>query len=149
MGGVDPQVTLPTTILFLPFSIHYTPAIHQSVVKIFYFFPIIGKLTMNLLKIAIILFTLSLTPALQAAPPFIDYQWTFSAYCLDMAKPALQSAGFKITNSGSSEVVGVQGEYKGVLACPNETEIALFIVSGPDYQKAKILAVRMKQYFSN
>ncbi len=108
---------------------------------------------MNPLKVAILLFTLTLTPALQAAPPFIDYQWTFSAHsdCLDMAKPALQSAGFKSSDNstGSSEVVGAQGEYKGVIACPNETEIALFIVSGPNYQKAKDLAVQMKRYFSN
>ena len=89
------------------------------------------------------------TTVVYAEPPFIDYQWkSVLDACIERAKDSLVTTGFKLTQSGKSEVVGTKGDYQGVIACiGEESEIAVFTVGGPNYEQAKKWAVKMKENF--
>ncbi|OQW86747.1 MAG: hypothetical protein BWK78_09695 [Thiotrichaceae bacterium IS1] len=70
--------------------------------------------------------------------------------CLIRAADAMKAVSFKRSGATDSEteVVGFKGEYKGVIACLGEgSEIAVFIVAGPNYEQAKTLALKMKNNF--
>jgi hypothetical protein len=103
------------------------------------------------IKLALVSLTfLAATGVVSASPPFVDYQWKISSdACLENAKRVLREAGFKRSDStGTSEVVGLKGEYKGIVACIGEgSEIAVFIVAGPSYPPARKLAMEMKGNF--
>lgn len=95
-----------------------------------------------------------MTGVVYAKPPFIDYQWKFSPdACFIRANDAMVTAGFKTKATteepdGVNEVVGVKDDYKGVVACVGEgSEIAIFIVSGPNYEQARKLALKLKANF--
>lgn len=79
--------------------------------------------------------------------PFVDYQWLVSAdACPERGLDTLRKTGFKVTNK--KELVGTKDEYKAVVACVGESaDIAVFIVAGPDYGRAKSLALKMKDNF--
>ena len=103
-----------------------------------------------LTKGVLIAMTVLVANAAYATPPLVDYQWKISSdACLDNAKRVLREAGFKRGDStGKSEVVGQKGEYKGVVACIGEgSEMAVFIVAGPNYSQAQKLAKEMKGNF--
>lgn len=90
------------------------------------------------------------TATAYAEAPFLDYQWKVSPdACLERAHEALATTGFRTTNStGKSEVVGVKGDYKGIIAClGEESSIAVFIVGGPHYEQARKWAMKMKENF--
>lgn len=86
-----------------------------------------------------------------AAAPFIDYQWAMSPdACLERASDSMQRSGFRITSNQGIEVVGVQGNYKAVIACVGEgADTAVFIVSGSSYKQANQHALRLKANFLN
>lgn len=64
------------------------------------------------------------------------------------SKEILMAAGFKLSHSGEDEVVGVKGDYKGIIACLSEKpRIAVFTVGGPNYEQAQRWAVEMKERF--
>ncbi len=93
---------------------------------------------------------LGITSTSYATPPFIDYQWKVSLdACLERADSALITTGFKPSGStGESEVVGFKGDYKGVIACVGRgSDIAVFIVAGPNYEQARKWALKMKENF--
>jgi hypothetical protein len=102
-------------------------------------------------KLALVSMTfLAATGVVSASPPFVDYQWKISSDdCLGNAKRVLREAGFKRGDStGTSEVVGLKGEYKGIVACIGEgSDVAVFIVAGPSYPQAQKLAKEMKRNF--
>jgi len=90
--------------------------------------------------------------AVHAKAPSIDYQWTEfygnSRTCLSSAKGAMRDAGFKITGStGTKEVVGRKGNYKGVVACFVDHGLAVFTVAGPVYKTAERYAKAIKNNF--
>lgn len=109
--------------------------------------------------IAILLFflTFSFTQLSYAAPPYIDYLYTNIAWpmksCLADARKTMEFAGLKESGStGIYELVGVQGDYKGVIACVDsdesgESEFTLFIVTGPNYKKVAQLNKSLKEYW--
>jgi hypothetical protein len=103
----------------------------------------------NLIPSSLILFFLSIS-AVHAEAPFIDYQWAESPdACLERAKDAMIDSGFKITvSTEANEIVGQNGDYKGVVACVGEAgDIAVFIVSGHSYPRSRQLAVKLKKKF--
>jgi hypothetical protein len=93
---------------------------------------------------------LGITGTTHADSPFIDYQWKVSPdACLERADSALTATGFNPSGStGEHEVVGIKGNYKGVIACIGRgSEIAVFMVAGPNYEQARKLAMKMKENF--
>ncbi|OQW91373.1 MAG: hypothetical protein BWK79_17025 [Beggiatoa sp. IS2] len=79
--------------------------------------------------------------------PFVDYQWTMSSdACPERGLDTLRKSGFKVLDK--KERVGMKEGYKGIVACVGEgSDIAVFIVAGPDYERAKSLALKMKDNF--
>lgn len=101
-------------------------------------------------KLALVSMTFLAASVTYASPPFVDYQWKISSdACLENAKRVLREAGFKRSDStGTHEVVGMKGEYKGIVACVGEaSDVAVFIVAGPSYPQAQKLAMEMKGNF--
>ena len=103
----------------------------------------------SLKKCLLATIALCVTGLAHAEAPFVDYQWAKSPdACPERANDSMRNAGFKITAKSTIEVVGVKGDYKGVIACIDEcSDMAVFIVSGSSYNQAKQYATTLKNNF--
>lgn len=84
--------------------------------------------------------------------PYVDYQWVVSTdVCSERGLYTLRKNGFKILDK--KDLVGVKNGYKGIVACIDNdsdmTDVAVFIVVGPDQERTKSLAIKMKDSFSD
>lgn len=107
---------------------------------------------MNTLKQTLLaFFAVAVSGLAHAEAPFIEYQWAKSPdACFERANDSMQKAGFKITAKNNMEVVGIRGNYKGVIACIDESsDMAVFIVAGPVYAQAKQYSEILKEKFLN